>query len=89
MMRKWVSRIRTIAAWLVLAACVNFFVADHYVDVHHPMMGYFSPRPPHALLMWRNGSLIAMVVLTLVSIPRWQSFVGVASLIVFFTMFGG
>ena len=46
---KFVSRIRTVAAWLVPAACVNFFFVERFKDEQYPMLGYFSPRPPHAL----------------------------------------
>jgi hypothetical protein len=88
-MRNWIMRGRTFAGWLVLAACVSFFIASRYVSGHYPAMGYFSPRPPQSLLLWRNGSLIAVAVCILISIPRWQSLVGIAALVVFLLFFGG
>lgn len=88
-MSKWVTRCRTVAAWLTLAACVSFFIASRYVSGHYPAMGYFGPRPPQSLLLWRNASLIAVAVCILISIPRWQSLLGIAALVVFFVFFGG
>lgn len=75
----------------MILAFVSMFVADYQVRWHHA-----GPWPPNIpmprelewFLLWRNLSLLAVVVLILISIPRWQSLVGIGGLVIFFFLFG-
>ena len=42
-------------------------------------------RPPEWALTWRNGSLIALLFLCVLSFPKWQSLValGLTALLIF------
>jgi hypothetical protein len=46
------------------------------------------PRELEQFIYWRNLSLLAIAVLIVVSIPRWQSLAVIAGLIIFFFFFG-
>jgi hypothetical protein len=90
--RLWASRVRSVAAWLVLPAFVSMFVANKQLNTKYPgPFPAYLPRPGELewLLWWRNWSLIALVVCALVSLPRWQSLVGLGALLLFFLLFGG
>ncbi len=84
-----ISQVRTVTAWLVIAAFVSMMLAEDKIR------GYPRPWPgdvpmPLALqwfIWWRNVSLLAVLALILVSIPRWQSLVGFAGLVIFFVFF--
>lgn len=85
-----VSRIRTVTAWLVILAFISLLVAEEMIRGYpRPWPGHI-PMPPALewYIYWRNLSLLALAVLILVSIPRWQSLVAIAGLIIFFFFFG-
>ena len=77
------------AAWTVLPAFMSMFVAHQYLIHNFPVGDYLAPRPPQWVLMWRNVSLLMVVGCVLVSIPRWQSLLGIVGIVVFFFLFGG
>jgi hypothetical protein len=87
--KRYVSRVRTIAAWAVLPTFASMFVANQYIIRNFPVGDYLAPKPPQSILMWRNVSLVTVVICILVSIPRWQSLLGIGGIIVFFFLFGG
>ena len=89
MLRIWISRVRTVAAWLIPVAYLSLIIANKYLMDNYPRMGYFGPHAPESVLMWRNGSLIAVAVCIIVAIPRWQSLAGIIALIIFFFLFAG
>ena len=84
-----ISQVRTVTAWLVIAAFVSMMLAEDQIR------GYPRPWPGHIpmplalqwFIWWRNVSLLAVLALILVSIPRWQSVVGFAGLVIFFVFF--
>ena len=45
-------------------------------------------RPPAWIFNWRNYSLVILAVVILVSLPRWQSLVGLAALVLFLFLYG-
>ncbi len=84
--RPWLSRVRTIAAWMTLAALVSVIAAHHQLNVSFPGRPWPDIARPSAfvtLLWWRNVSILAVVGFGLLSIPRWQSIVGIIGLITF------
>jgi hypothetical protein len=85
-----VSRIRTVTAWLVIVAFILLLALEDTIRGYRRPWSGDIPMPP-ALAMfiyWRNLTLLALAVLILVSIPRWQSLVGIAGLVIFFFFFG-
>lgn len=85
-----VSQIRTVTAWLVILAFISLLVAEEMIRGYpRPWPGHI-PMPPALewFLYWRNLSLLALALFILVSIPRWQSLVGIAAFVIFFAFFG-
>jgi hypothetical protein len=80
-------QVRTITAWAALLALVSLFAADITANAFNPA-GWYMPIPQNLNLptnttfemavVWRQGSLIAVIVLIIVSLPRWQSLVALA-----------
>jgi hypothetical protein len=52
----------------------------NYIKLPKILVG---PRPPAVLLLWRNGSLILVVLASLISLPRWQSIIGLIAALLF------
>lgn len=80
-----VSVMRRLAAWIVLPAFISLVAAHEVIITNYPgAVGYSSaPRPPEWLMWWRNGSLVLVLLFSLVSIPRWQSLVGLGGTLLF------
>ena len=71
---------------MTLCALVSVLVAHHELNVNFPGKPWPEiPRPPafFTLLWWRNISILAVAGLGLLSIPKWQSMVGLVGLILF------
>jgi len=89
--RLWISRVRKVAAWLIIPVLASAFIA-HQVIISKYILPwpYGAPRPRNLdmLLLWRNGSLLLAVFCVLVSLPRWQSIAGLIGIIMFFYFFG-
>jgi hypothetical protein len=90
--RIWFTRIRTVAAWLVIPAFLSMYIANEQLNNTYPGGPWPSwverPKGLELMLMWRNYSLIIMLVASLISIPRWQSIVGIVGLALFLLLFG-
>lgn len=84
-----VSSIRTVTAWLVIVALVSMLAAEEMIRGYpRPWPGDFPmPAALQWIIYWRNVSLLALVILIVVSIPRWQSLIGIAALAIFFAFF--
>jgi hypothetical protein len=84
-----ISQVRTVTAWLVIAAFVSMMIAENQIRGYPRPWPGNVPMPPALawFIWWRNISLLALLALILVSIPRWQSLVGIAGLIIFFVFF--
>jgi hypothetical protein len=84
-----ISQVRTVTAWLVIAAFVSMMIAETQIR------GYPRPWPGNVpmpselawFIWWRNVSFLALLALILVSIPRWQSLAGFVGLVVYFVFF--
>jgi len=81
------QRVRTITSWGALVALVSLIAADITANAYNPA-GWYMPVPENLNLptnatfemavAWRKGSFIAVIVLIIVSLPRWQSLVALA-----------
>ncbi len=80
--RIWFSRIRSVAPWTTLVAFVSLFAAENILTTKYGARSWPDPasRPGFLewLLFWRNGSLVLALLAGLISLPRWQSWVGLA-----------
>jgi hypothetical protein len=84
---------RGVAANMVLPAALSMIVADNR------LLAWYGPGPwpswvprtwqMESMLMWRNYSLLLAVITSLVSVPRWQSILGIAVSILFVVYLGG
>lgn len=87
----WIARVRTVFGWLAIAALVSVVVANYQLKSQFPGGPWPSniPRPASFewLLWWRNWSIIAGAILGLLSLPRWQSVVALAGLLMFLFLF--
>src|SRR6266487_5659493 len=76
------SKMRTLAAWTTLLAFVSMFVAENVLTTKYSGGPWPEgmPRPSlhQWLLLWRNASFIVALVTGLISLPRWQSLVGLS-----------
>jgi hypothetical protein len=88
----WVSKMRMIAAWITLPAFVGMFLANELLTSKYPggilPAGISRPSSFVWLLCWRNWSLYLTALCGLISLPRWQSLLGLAGVIVFLYYFG-
>jgi len=84
-MKRVVSGVRTVAAWVVIPAFISFVVAENELTSRFPG----GPRPSslprpltlERLLGWRNTSCELALATGLVSPPRWQSLVGLVLMV--------
>ena len=81
---------RTIAAWAVIPAFIGMFIANQHLINTYPLPSIPMPRTRglELTLMWRNYSLLLVVGLSLFSLPRWQSLVGIVGMVVFLFLYG-
>ena len=90
--RHWITRIRTVAAWLVLPAFLSMYIANEQLNSTYPggpwPSGLERPRVLELMLMWRNYSLLVVLGASLISIPHWQSIIGIVGLVIFLLLFG-
>src|SRR5262249_58977709 len=72
----WLSRTRTVAAWLTVVAFISFLIPHIIIERFEPQAFKWAsgaPRPPQWTFSWRNVSLSIILVAGAISIPRWQS----------------
>jgi len=90
--RHWFHRVRSVAAWIIFPALLSMFIAHQQILSPQyccmPLPLNAPTRPPAWILYWRNLSLLLAVVAILISLPRWQSLVGIAATILFFYLYG-
>jgi hypothetical protein len=89
-MRKRLAAIRNITSWLIFAAALSYLVSDRMIKAMWPThIGYaLGPRAPELMYDWCLRSLAALAALSLFSLPRWQSFVGLALVVLFAVLAG-
>jgi hypothetical protein len=87
----WLSRVRTVSAWIVIPAFLSMFIAHQVLKSKYRVMypdWIEQPAGMKLILMWRNYSLLAVVATSLISLPRWQSIVGLISTALFLYLWG-
>jgi uncharacterized membrane protein len=77
------KRIRDISSWSVLVMIASLLLAEKYLSSN-----YVYPYIPHAPpsrweLGWRLVSFFGVIVFSLISLPRWQSILGVVTILLF------
>jgi hypothetical protein len=76
-------KVRNVATQLIAPMIVSLFVATYFIESRYPT--YISatggPRGPEWMYHWRVLSALMVLVFSLLSLPRWQSFAGLLSLI--------
>ena len=80
-----ISALRKLAAWAVIPAFVSLVLAHEILITKYPApIDYYSDSSvPQLVLWWRNGSLLTVLLLSLISIPKWQSLLGLGGVMVF------
>ena len=89
--RKWFTRVRTVAAWIVIPAFLSMFIAHQTLIRMYrvPYPGWIEqPEGMKQILMWRNYSMLIVVAMSLISLPRWQSIVGLICTALFLYLWG-
>ena len=86
------SKGRTITAWGALAAFASLLAADITANSANPS-GWYMPVPQNLNLPtnrmfeiavgWRKFSLLAVVLLIVLSLPRWQSLLAMALTVIY------
>lgn len=78
-------KVRDVATQLIAPLIVIFFVASYFIESKYPVSiaATGGPRGPDWIYEVRllNGLLI--LVFSLLSLPRWQAFAGLLSLVLF------
>src|SRR5262245_55094760 len=86
----WIKRARDVAGWITIAAFIGMVIAQGRLDSMNPLGNAPWPESlprPESYDMWlsiRNASLLIALVVGIVSLPRWQSLVGLALTIIYF-----
>jgi hypothetical protein len=86
----WFKSVRTAAAWIVIPAFLSMFIAHQHLIFTYPLPSVPMERPRglELTLMWRNYSLLLVVAASLISLPRWQSLVGIVGIVIFLFLYG-
>ena len=92
----WLKRFneaRSIAKWLTIPMLASLYLIEEYMDTKYhvgplPLDAPSPPRPSWWLLNLRNYGFLVVTVITLLSLPKWQSWVGIAGLILFLRLYG-
>jgi integral membrane sensor domain MASE1 len=82
-MKNFLQKARLIATQGVFVAIVSLIFSEsafmssysYPADPNHP--------PPGWLLAWRLGSLILLLLFSVISIPRWQALIGLLAAFLF------
>src|SRR5205814_256938 len=89
--RQAIATIRGRASWIIIPAFLSLLVSHNYLINHYPLplpYGYPTTRSFDLVLLWRNLSLLAVVLGSLFSLPRWPAWAGFAITVVFLALFG-
>ena len=74
----WFQRLRWLASWIALIAFVSFVIPHVMIERFEPnafKWAIGAPRPPNWQFIWRNVSLLILVLTAMVSIPKWGSLI--------------
>jgi hypothetical protein len=87
--KTWFFNLRKRTAWVVLFAVISLLVSHYCIEKSYPTTIAYSggPRAVEWMYYWRAISLIITFLLSLLTIPRWQSIIGIiGTLWVFFSL---
>jgi hypothetical protein len=85
-MPTWLTTIRKYTKWLIFLAIINLLIADSIAESNFPREITYAgggPKPPAWLANWGIISIWLVLLLSLISLPKWQSFLGIAFLFVY------
>jgi hypothetical protein len=76
---------RNVATQLIAPMIVSFYVASYFIESRYPtsIAATGGPRGPEWMYYWRLVSALMVLMFSLLSLPRWQSFAGFLSLVFF------
>src|ERR1700730_7765325 len=77
----WFLRIRSVAPWVAVTAFISFAIPHLLIERFEPnafKWAIGAPRPPEWQFLWRNVSLLVLLLAAIVSFPRWRSLVPLA-----------
>jgi hypothetical protein len=82
----WFFKVRSRALWLIAPTVVSLFVSSYVIESNYPgeISSVGGPRAPEWMYYWRLSSLLLLLLFSLVSLPRWQSFAGLVCILIFF-----
>ena len=82
----WFVKLRPAASWLIALAVISLFISSYAIESHYPgeISSVGGPRAPEWMYYWRLSSLLLLLLLSLVSLPKWQSFAGFVCVVIFF-----
>lgn len=74
--------LRRYIAYAVIPAIASLALADRVMIDQYPgaRIDPMAPQPPTWMVYWHIISFFGLLITSLVSIPRWQSFVGLLAL---------
>jgi hypothetical protein len=77
-MRVNFSVIQKYVAYAVIPMFVSLALADRVMIDNYPgaPIDPTAPQPPTWMVWWHVISFFGLLIISLISIPRWQSFVG-------------
>jgi hypothetical protein len=84
-MRVKISKLRNFCAYAVIPAIISLALADRLLVDNYPAARIYreAPQPPAWLVWWHAISFIGLLIISLISIPRWQSFAGLLAWVFF------
>src|SRR5262245_5073855 len=77
--------------WLVIPACLSTFIAHQIILSKYILPWPYDAQMPtllRLLLWWRNLSFLLMLLSSVASLPRWQSIIGLAFVVLFLFFYG-
>jgi hypothetical protein len=87
-----ISKGRAVAVLAIIPALISMFVAHQQLLSPEyccmPWSEGHPNRPPEWIFLWRNCSLLLTVIASIASLPKWQSWVGLASTTLFLFLYG-
>ena len=91
--RRQFEAVRNIAKWLIIPMLVALYLVEEYMDTKYyvgplPMDTPSPPRAPWWLLNLRNFVLLGTLFVSLLVLPKWQSWLGLAGLALFLRLYG-
>ena len=80
-----ISMFRKYVAYAVIPAIVSLALADRAVIDNYPgaPIDPTAPQPPTWMVCWHVVSFFGLLIISLISIPRWQSFAGLLAWVFF------